>query len=107
VHSKIMNELPTTIALFDNALFKNCVGTSKGSLKGHCPYCKSRTASKFGAETEPTVVRKSDTTAKCFMCEAVLDLTKRESVCGCGSRLAATAAICDKPCCFKCGQWYD
>lgn len=107
VQSKVMGELPITIALFNNALFKKCVGTSKSSLKGHCPSCKSRTASKLGAHTEPTVSRKSNDSAKCYMCEVDLDLTISESGCDCGSHLVATAPLCDNPCCFNCGDWGD
>ena len=105
VQSEIMEELPITIALFDNELFRKCVGTSKSSLKGYCPCCKSRMASKLGADTEPTVSRKSDDSAKCYMCEVDLGLTKSETGCNCGSHLVATASSCDDPCCFDCGQW--
>lgn len=107
VQSNIMGELPTTIALFDNALFRKCVGTSKSSLKGHCPSCKSRTASKSGAYTEPTVLRESGDSAKCYMCEVDLSLKKSKTACDCGSHLEAKASSCNEPCCFDCGQWGD
>ena len=104
-HSNIMDELPTTIALFDNKLFRKCIGTSKSSLKGHCPICKGYTATKSGSETEPTVLRTGDQTAKCYMCEADLGVEESEADCDCKSRLLASAPSADYPCCFNCGQW--
>ncbi len=104
-HSGIMEELPTTIALFDNEHFRKCIGTTKSSMTGHCPVCKNYTASKAGSETEPTVSRTGAHSAKCYMCEVDLGLEVSETDCDCGSNLLATTSSSGDLCCFKCGQW--
>jgi len=101
-----MLELPTTIALFDNELFKKCIGTSKGALKGHCPECKERLAYKGGQESEATMVQTGPASAKCFMCEADLDLEEGEDACTwCGSNSKTVSSPDAEPCCFGCGHW--
>jgi hypothetical protein len=104
-HTNVMEELSSTIALFDNALFKKCIGTSKSSLKGHCPVCKNQTASKIGNETVPTAARLKDDNAECYMCENELKLVTDTITCDCESTVWATALSDCDPCCFKCGEY--
>lgn len=105
-HSNVMYELPTTIKLFNNELFKKCVGTSKSSLKGICPICINRMASKTGEPPEPTVARISKLQAKCYMCET--DLCVSEEIyydqCDCSTNLEVSTASGDSACCFNCGE---
>ena len=106
IHSAVMEELPYTTAVFDNKLFKKCIGTTKSSLKGHCPVCKSHTASKGGSETKPTASRNDASNAKCYMCESDLKLIANDTPCDCGSDIWANGPNDNEPCCFVCGQFW-
>lgn len=101
--SIVMSELPTTIELFEDRYFKNCFGYAKSKITGHCPNCKAELASKLGYHSEPTVVQTAEFSAKCLMCENVLQINKRSETCTCQSE--SSAVFNKDSCCYDCGNW--
>lgn len=104
VESDVMLELPYTIKLLPNVVFKKMLGVAKGKLTGFCPACMGNTASKWDVDGHATAHRTSSNHALCAMCEEPLVLQADEKDCEkCGSRTRAAIDSLD-PVCFGCGE---
>lgn len=102
--SDVMAELPLTIKIMSNIIFKKSFGFPKSKLSGFCPNCMSNRASKWDANGHPTAFQTSGTTAHCAMCEQEFMISKdHDYSCGCQKRLFAFISDDHDPLCFHCG----
>jgi len=107
VETTVMEELPSTYALLDNATFKKAVGVSKGKLRGFCPDCVYAIASKTGIDPEATAHQTASASARCAMCEVNLHLSNEVDGCErCNGKCFASVASNDldpNVACYICG----
>lgn len=108
VETTVMDELPSTFALLDNATFKKTVGVSKSKLTGFCPDCVYAIASKTGIDPEATAYQTASTSARCAMCEVDLHLSNGVDACEqCDSKCFASV-VSNEPnqnvACYACGH---
>lgn len=108
VETTVMDELPSTRALLDNATFKKAIGVSKSKLTGFCPDCVDAIARKTGIDPVATAYQTGETTALCAMCEVELQISMETDNCEQCGGIQIASVVSDDPepnvACYNCGD---